>query len=83
MAVDKKNLSKRLEQVGLKKADLFKQNTSIERLSSFYLSRAEARNHHLEKYIAHVNTQEKIQAERIASKAVEILGKAIKGRGRG
>ncbi len=77
MVVDKKRLSERLKRVGLNKVEFSEKDASIELLSSFYLSITQNRDRELQKKKIHPKTQEKIQPERIAQRAVKILGEAI------
>ena len=77
MVVDKKNLSERLKKVGLNKVESSGKDASIELLSSFYLSITQNQDQEPEKKKIHPITQKKIQTERIAQRAVKILGEAI------
>ena len=78
MVVDKKRLSERLKRVGLNKVEFSENNASIELLSSIYLSTTQVQDREVQKKKIHPKTQEKIQTERIAQKAVKILGEAIR-----
>lgn len=77
MVEDKKSLSERLKRVGLNRADFSENDGTIDLLSTFYLSTTQKRNHQIPKNKGHPKSPEKAQTERIAQKAVKILGEAI------
>jgi hypothetical protein len=77
MVADKKNLSERLKRVGLNRADFSEKGDSIDLLSTFYLSTTQKRDHQIQKNNIQPKSQEKDHTERIAQRAVKILGEAI------
>ena len=71
---DSRSLSERLTKTGLSKAASSEKEASIELLSSFYLSTNQSRNRETQ---TGKLKQNEARTERIAHRAVKLLGEAI------
>ena len=71
---DDRSLSERLTKIGLSKAVSSEKEASAELLSSFYLSTTQSRNREAQ---TEKLKQNEARTERIAHKAVKLLGEAI------